>query len=364
MNRIGIAEIAKLSGVSLATAERALNGRHGVKTKTRDRVLQIAREMNYRPNLAAKVLASRNKEILIGVCVPQQLQIFFDQVRAGLSDEAHRFADYGLRIVYSTPGHIGVDLAPHVHALIDQGVRALIVAPTGHESTTSVIEEAEQRGVRVICCPTDVPLSGRSSAVFVDPHLSGALAGELLAKLLPPGARTAILTGSITIAHHHAKVSAFSESFGHYCKNGKVAEVIQGHDDPILTYRMVEGLLDREPQLAGIYVTTANCMPVCHSLSSRELVGKTVLITTDLFPQMRAFLENGTISASFYQQPFRLGQQAMHVLIDMLVFDKAIEPSYRLSPEIVLASNMHMFQDVSSESLLDSPVFCPEGLSA
>lgn len=131
---------------------------------------------------------------------------------------------------------------------------------------------------------------------------------------------------------HQKKTSGFIKSFEHHCLGGKVIEVIQGHDDPVLAYQMIEALLDKAPDLSGIFIATVNSMPACHSLVNRKLGGKIRLITTDLFAEMKPFLEDGTISASLYQSPFTMGQRAMRVLVDIILFNSVPETSYLLSP--------------------------------
>ncbi len=54
--RAGIKELADALGISIGTVDRALHGRNGVSPKTRDRVLKMARKLNYTPNLAARNL--------------------------------------------------------------------------------------------------------------------------------------------------------------------------------------------------------------------------------------------------------------------------------------------------------------------
>lgn len=49
-------EIAELAGVSRGTVDRALKGREGVNPKTKERILKIAEENNYKPNLIGKAL--------------------------------------------------------------------------------------------------------------------------------------------------------------------------------------------------------------------------------------------------------------------------------------------------------------------
>lgn len=56
---ITLEEIARLAGVSRATASRAANGRPGVSQATRERVLRIIRENGYQPNAEARSLAAQ-----------------------------------------------------------------------------------------------------------------------------------------------------------------------------------------------------------------------------------------------------------------------------------------------------------------
>lgn len=57
---ITIRDIAKLAGVSITQVSRALNGHKDVSEETRQKVIKIAKENNYVPNLAAKRLATKN----------------------------------------------------------------------------------------------------------------------------------------------------------------------------------------------------------------------------------------------------------------------------------------------------------------
>ena len=59
-----LTEVARLAGVSLTTASKALNGRDRISEVTRNRVLGAARELSYAPNLVAKSLVSGRSSII------------------------------------------------------------------------------------------------------------------------------------------------------------------------------------------------------------------------------------------------------------------------------------------------------------
>jgi len=63
---ITIYDIARESGVSYATVSRAINGHFDVKAETRERILETARRLNYRPRAIARGLTTR-KSWLLGV---------------------------------------------------------------------------------------------------------------------------------------------------------------------------------------------------------------------------------------------------------------------------------------------------------
>lgn len=70
MNRtkISTTQIAKICGVSQGTVDRALNNRSGINSETKEKILNVAKEYGYRPNIHASSMAG-GKSHLIGVVV-------------------------------------------------------------------------------------------------------------------------------------------------------------------------------------------------------------------------------------------------------------------------------------------------------
>ncbi len=59
---ITLRQVAKLAGVSLATASRVINGHASVSTQVRERVWHVINENGYQPNQAARSLAARRAQ--------------------------------------------------------------------------------------------------------------------------------------------------------------------------------------------------------------------------------------------------------------------------------------------------------------
>ena len=69
---------------------------------------------------------------------------------------------------------------------------------------------------------------------------------------------------------HREKAEGFSKSFTEFCAGGSVAATIEAHEDPEESFNKTRKLLKRLPDLAGIYVNTVNCLPVCRALSAAK----------------------------------------------------------------------------------------------
>lgn len=78
-SRLDIEEIARRSGVSRSTVSRVLNNQPGVRSQTRDRVLEVIRAADYHPNQAARTLTTRRTETL-ALAIPMALSPLFSDI--------------------------------------------------------------------------------------------------------------------------------------------------------------------------------------------------------------------------------------------------------------------------------------------
>jgi LacI family transcriptional regulator len=91
-DRVTIRQLAHLSGVSVGTVSRALNGYTDVNPETRERIVRLARELDYTPAAAARSLVTQRSHV-IGVFLetgeghPDLQHPFFHEVLVGLKHE-------------------------------------------------------------------------------------------------------------------------------------------------------------------------------------------------------------------------------------------------------------------------------------
>lgn len=83
-----IKEIAERAQVSIATVSRVYSNDPKVAKKTRERILLIAEEMNYSPNILARNFA-RKQSNLIGLILPEISDEFFTEIIKGVDEVAY-----------------------------------------------------------------------------------------------------------------------------------------------------------------------------------------------------------------------------------------------------------------------------------
>jgi len=89
--RVTIRQLARASGVSIGTVSRALNGYADVNPETRERIVRLARELDYTPAAAARSLKTQRSHV-IGVFLetgeghPDLQHPFFHEVLVGLKN--------------------------------------------------------------------------------------------------------------------------------------------------------------------------------------------------------------------------------------------------------------------------------------
>src|SRR5271165_6678486 len=93
---VRLKDIAAELGLSVVTVSKVLRNHPDIAEKTRSRVLQRMKEVNYQPNLAARSL-STGRTCTVGLIVPDLLHPFFAQIATTVSAELRKH-QYGLII--------------------------------------------------------------------------------------------------------------------------------------------------------------------------------------------------------------------------------------------------------------------------
>jgi LacI family transcriptional regulator len=337
---VGIKDIASALGVSIGTVDRALHDKPGVNAGTRARVLEAAKTLGYRPNLAARRLQA-GTAIRISVHLPRELALFWDPLRAGVR-QAAALLQPALQVEFRDHARLGHGDVESFREALEAGVHGLVVAPGDPLALGPWIERAARQKVAVVCVVTDAPGTERLTCVSADPFTVGAVAGELLARFLPGGGPVGFFTGWLGTQDHADKLRGFESSLAVAGPRFSVASIVESHDDEKAGYRQAVGLLKARGDLKGIYVSTVNSLPVLEAIKQQGRTGSLTVVTTDLFPGLVPWIRQGTVAATVYQRPVTQGRMAVQALYQFLLDGTVPAPRLKVVPHVVMQSNLDL----------------------
>ena len=346
-------DLAEALGISTGTVHRALHNHPDVNELTKSRVLQMAKSMEYRPNVAARNLA-RRRQLRISVNTLKGTTSFWEDVRAGIQKEAEFHNVGGTDIEFRTYPSLGKGEAEAFENALAAGVNGIITFPSRPQQMGTWMKRAAKAKIPVVCVATDAPDSGRLAVVSIDTMVSGSLAGDLLGRILRGQGKVAVTLSDLAINEHAEKSRSFAETLQKYHPGICVIETIEEHDIESEAYEKCRSLFASHPDLAGMYVTTEASIPVLEAARDAGILPQLSILTTDLFPALIAQIREGRVIGTIDQRPYTQGRLAFRVLHQFLIEGSCFSDEVVLSPQLVMRGNLDFFLSKQSmESITD-----------
>lgn len=339
--RVGLMDVARALGLSIGTVDRALHNRPGVNPMTRAKVVQMARTLGYRPNLAARALSSKQRTRFAAV-LPRDPNGFFADVCDGIREASRAAEGSGVTVEFREYPWLKDGEAEFIEAAVEEGVSGLIIAPGAPDAVRGAIRKASRKDIPVVCVATDAPGTERLTVVRADPFASGSIAAELIGRVLWGKGSAAIFTGSMQTATHAENLEGFRATLAAGFPEMRIAEVVETHDDAEEAYTKTLDVFSRGNSIAAVFVSTSNSVPVLRALDELGQTKRLLVVTMDLFPAISERIRDGSVLASIYQRPRNQGRRAFRALYEFRV-DGICPPSQiRFAPHIVLRSNLDL----------------------
>jgi DNA-binding LacI/PurR family transcriptional regulator len=319
-----MADVARLAGVSHQTVSRVINDSAHVRPETRERVMAAMRQLEYRPNPAARALVTGRSKTL-GV-------VGFDTTLYGPAstlfaiEQAAHAAGYFITIV-SLPVLDRASLLSAVERLRVQGVDG-ILAITAHESAAEALVDLPA-GVPIVGVEAGRPHS--VPVVAVDQFGGASSATQLLLDL---GHRTvAHIAGPRDFLEAQQRVEGWHATL--QAAGAEVQAPVMGDWSPRAGYELGQRLA-RDPAVTAIFVANDQmALGVLRALHERgrEIPREVSVVGFDDIPEAQYF----TPPLTTVRQNFaEMGRSSLRLLLE--VMQGGGEPPSRLSiaPELVV----------------------------
>lgn len=313
-----IKDIAEMAGVSRGTVDRVLNNRGSVNNVTANRIMEIAKELDYKPNRAGMVLAAQKKKLKIGVIVFSVDNPFFEDVLAGVDTKASELEGYNCSvIVKQVHFNISEQLAA-LDELEQEGVNGIAMAPYNHISVKNRINDLFEKGIPVVTLNTDI--EGSKRIAYVGSHYthSGETAAGLMHLMTCGEVNVGIISGSPDILCHTERIAGFEKAVKERYPHIHIIETIENHDDDKESYEKTKALLAAHTDLTALFFAAAGVYGGCQAVMEAGLSDKIRILAFDQVPKTRKLVQDGVIAATICQQPKIQGTKPLDLLFAYL----------------------------------------------
>ncbi len=336
-----INDIARVARVSLATVDRVLNARPGVREATVEKVNKAIAELGYVRDTAAANLA-RGRIYHFMFILPSNSNEFLVMLEAQIEQLNRRMRHERTRLSCTrVTAFDPMALAETIDAVDASKVDGVAIFGPETPSVRDSIAHLKANGVTVVSLVADIPSSERDFYVGLDNVAAGRTAAQLLGRFLgETRGRIAVLTGSMLARDHLERRLGFDEVMAREFPDLEILASLEGRDDPALIEKLVPEVLASHDDVIGIYSSAAGNEGLLRAFRTWQPARRPVVIAHELTPLSRSALATGAFDAVISQDCGHLVRSAVRIMraySDSMPINLAQE---RIRIDIYLKENM------------------------
>ena len=341
-------DIASLCGVSIGTVDRVLHERGEVAEKTRRKVLKVAKELNYTPNLMAQALKTKKRYNIVTLLpVSTDDNPFWSVHPKGIHkamEELMPFPVFHTQVSFDMLNE--EDFQEKTKIVLKLDPDGVILAPIFKSESIAFCSRLSRKNVPFVFIDGYISESDFLAYVGEDIFQSGRVAGQLADIITPVSKDILILNIARNLQNiHHLNnrtegfLSYFPESGmnrGHKIK----LNIPDTYSETIKS--SLRQIFKKYPGIATIFITGSKSYKIASYLISTGK-RKISVIGYDLLKMNVELLKSGNIKFLIGQRPDEQTYRAVKKLFEFLSFGKVPDKMDYLPVDVITSENVDLF---------------------
>ncbi|OHV20042.1 LacI family DNA-binding transcriptional regulator [Rhizobium sp. RMa-01] len=333
-------DIAAAAGVSLATVDRVLNQRPGVRHVTRAKVETAIRELGYIRDVAAANLAKGRTYPLVFI-LPASDNSFMHGLNAEIRQAVLRSPAERTDIrIIEVPAFDPAALVAVLEGLSRERPCGIAMVATDAPEVRAIVDKLVRERFPIVTLVSDLTGSLRHHYAGVDNIAAGRTAARLLGRFLGPRkGEIAVLAGSMLVRDHRERLEGFASVMAAEFPDLAVLPVLEGRDDPEVAHRLVADALGNAG-IVGVYSLGAGNRGLIRALKEKAVDRTLTVIAHELTAYTRAALIDNTIDAILNQDAGHEVRSAIRILKAKADGLAVIDAQERIRLDIFVKDNL------------------------
>lgn len=316
--KVRLVDVAREAGVSLATVDRTVNGRPGVREATAQRIWEAIRRMEATAELVRPRSPWRAR-LHFDVVLPAGPNTFMQNLQEALLAAGRSVSDQGItlqchRIEGFNPGALAGTLTQ-----LGRNSDGLVVAALDNPVVREAFNTLTDWGVPVVTLVCDLSNGRQIGYVGLDNRAAGRTAGYLMGRFASGREGSVVLiAGSIGLSYrdHQEREFGFRDALYEQFRGLQIVDRFEDQDDFERAYAQTNIILDRYPNVLGIYNVGAGNRGIGLALQERGLADRVIFVGHELTSFSRQFLIEGVMDAVINQDVAHEASESLRLLLE------------------------------------------------
>ncbi len=337
-----VQDVAARANVSVATVDRVLNGRAKVREETARKVYEAAREIEYHAaGLIQQRMQADKPVVRLGFVMHKEKQAFYKdlvkEIETACREALHVRAIP--RIVFS-PSQSPGDFAACMESLADE-VDVMAATAVTHSIITEKVISLKQRGVPCIAMLNDFAQGERLLYMGLNNMKVGRIAASMVHMAAVSPGKIAVFVGGYRWHGHELRETGFRSYLREYGQGFLMLDTLVNLETRQLTYEATLDLLDRNPDLRGIYCAGGGMEGAIVALREAREPGEVALVVNEITEESRGALVDRFATLVIATPLERLCRDLLRHMVAVKLNDKTVSVGqYFLRPDLYIPESV------------------------
>lgn len=337
-NRTTIKDVAKAAGVSVATVDRAINGRANVRPETMRKIADAAHQVGYfGKRLVLDRIDASLPELTFGFVLLKQAQEFYKNFATEIENAVAARKDIRGKVIIEYSSSQSPDEFAGLLTKLGTSCDAIAAIAVNDQKLDRIVQDLKDDGIPVFALLNDFAQGIRKCYVGMNNMKVGRLAAWQITNFVKATGKLAVFVGGNRWHGHDLREVGF-RSFVREAGSGfSVLDTLVNLETRPLTYEATLDLLDRHPDLRGLYVAGGGMEGAIAALREVHATPQVALVVNELTAESRAALIDGYAVMVISTPLAQLCEDVVDMMI-RAIHDPApaLSGQYFLEPRILL----------------------------
>ncbi|UOB18400.1 LacI family DNA-binding transcriptional regulator [Abyssalbus ytuae] len=340
---VGIKDVAKRANVGLATVDRVIHGRSGVSKKTREKVLKVIEELNYKPNMMASNL-SKKKTFVLGVLLPNvsKESSYWGLPVKGVERAGKELQHYPVRIEKFLYDQASVkEMRKQILKVINSKIDGLVLTSKFAEETEILLQDCNEKNLPYIFIDSNERDEKAVCTIQQSLYESGQLAGQLFNYCFQEGNILVLFFKNImdSEAGINKKIQGLNDFLKENDSLVKTRKYVISNFSQEQVDKELNKIFAGNENIKGVFIPNSRVGYMARYLHNNAMDRKVYLIGYDYLTENNEYLQKGAIDFLISQRPEEQGYKAIIKLFEHIVLKKNIEPEIFIPLDIITSKN-------------------------